>query len=91
MEKVFYDIHVVVSGNDVIYVPGGPLFEGDIEDYNGRCHVMCPWHSYMFDLETGKNEIGLQVNRSTTTGYNQSVTGCGFQRRHVVVTQRKLV
>jgi len=23
------------------------------------------------------------------TGYNQSVTGCGYQRRHVVVTQRK--
>jgi len=25
------------------------------------------------------------------TGYKQSVTGCGSQRRHVVVTQRKLV
>jgi len=25
------------------------------------------------------------------TGYNQRVTGCGSQRRHVVVTQRKLV
>jgi len=23
------------------------------------------------------------------TGYNQSVTGCGSQRRHVVVTQRE--
>jgi len=22
------------------------------------------------------------------TGYNQSVTGCGFQQRHVVVTKR---
>ena len=27
---------------------------------------------------------------SNLTGYNQSVTGCGSQRRHVVVTQRKL-
>jgi len=26
-----------------------------------------------------------------STGYNQSVTGCGSQRRHVVVTQRKLM
>lgn len=42
-------------------ISGGPLFDGDIEDYNGRCHVMCPWHSYMFDLETGQNEIGLRV------------------------------
>jgi len=25
------------------------------------------------------------------TGYNQRVTGCGSQRRHVVVTQRKLM
>ena len=25
------------------------------------------------------------------TGYNQSVTGCGSQRRLVVVTQRKLI
>ncbi|KAK7481465.1 hypothetical protein BaRGS_00027316 [Batillaria attramentaria] len=39
---------------------GGPLFEGDIEDYKGSCHVMCPWHAYMFDLKTGKNEIGLE-------------------------------
>ncbi|KAL4222088.1 hypothetical protein ACF0H5_018129 [Mactra antiquata] len=39
---------------------GGPLYQGDIEDYNGRGHVMCPWHSYMFDLETGNNEIGLK-------------------------------
>ncbi|KAJ8311476.1 hypothetical protein KUTeg_010831 [Tegillarca granosa] len=38
----------------------GPLYLGDIEDYKGSCHVMCPWHSYMFDLATGKNEIGLR-------------------------------
>jgi len=30
------------------------------------------------------------VFKIVTTGYNQSVTGCGSQRRHVVVTQRKL-
>ncbi|XP_063437765.1 Rieske domain-containing protein-like [Mytilus trossulus] len=39
---------------------GGPLYHGQIEDYNGRCHVMCPWHSYMFDLKTGTNDLGLQ-------------------------------
>ncbi|XP_069101788.1 uncharacterized protein [Argopecten irradians] len=39
---------------------GGPLFEGDIEDLNGRAHVMCPWHSYMFDLQTGKNNLGMK-------------------------------
>ena len=43
-------------------VAGGPLFEGDIEDYNGSPHVMCPWHAYLFDLKTGKNDIGLEVS-----------------------------
>jgi nitrite reductase (NADH) small subunit len=31
---------------------GGPLGEGMIED--GR--VVCPWHSYAFDLRTGEAE-----------------------------------
>ncbi|ESP01880.1 hypothetical protein LOTGIDRAFT_205126 [Lottia gigantea] len=39
---------------------GGPLYEGEIEDYKGSCHVMCPWHAFMFDLKTGTNDIGLK-------------------------------
>ncbi|XP_070178591.1 Rieske domain-containing protein-like [Littorina saxatilis] len=39
---------------------GGPLYEGDIEDYKGKAHVMCPWHAYMFDIKTGKSDIGLE-------------------------------
>ncbi|XP_035828496.1 uncharacterized protein LOC101860850 [Aplysia californica] len=39
---------------------GGPLYEGDIEDYKGSAHVMCPWHAYMFDLSTGNCDIGLK-------------------------------
>ncbi len=31
---------------------GGPLGEGSIED--GR--VVCPWHEYAFDLQTGVSE-----------------------------------
>ena len=31
---------------------GGPLGEGSIED--GR--LVCPWHSYSFDLKTGESE-----------------------------------
>ena len=34
-----------------------------------------------------KSKEKLNIN----TGYNQSVTGCGYERRHVVVTQRKLI
>jgi len=33
----------------------------------------------------------LQSFKARHTGYNQSVTGCGSQRKHVVVTQRKLI
>nr|KAI8752317.1 Rieske domain-containing protein-like [Biomphalaria glabrata] len=44
---------------------GGPLFEGDIEEYRGTCHIMCPWHAYMFELETGASEIGLKVALSS--------------------------
>lgn len=44
---------------------GGPLFEGDIEDYKGSYHVMCPWHAYMFDLSTGRSDIGLRVRHFT--------------------------
>jgi len=33
-----------------------------------------------------KTDLQIQI-----TGYNQSVTGCGSQRRHVVITQRKLM
>ncbi|CAL1538253.1 unnamed protein product [Lymnaea stagnalis] len=39
---------------------GGPLYEGDIEDYKGSCHVMCPWHAYMFELSSGTSDIGLR-------------------------------
>ena len=40
---------------------GGPLYEGDIEDYKGSPHIMCPWHGYMFSLENGRSEIGIMV------------------------------
>ncbi|XP_060083876.1 uncharacterized protein HI_0077-like [Ylistrum balloti] len=38
---------------------GGPLDEGDIEDIDGRWVVLCPWHFYDYDLETGKSSSGL--------------------------------
>ncbi|XP_033725016.1 uncharacterized protein HI_0077-like [Pecten maximus] len=38
---------------------GGPLDEGDIEDIDGRWVVLCPWHSYDYDLETGQSSSGL--------------------------------
>ena len=58
---------------------GGPLFNGDIEDYKGKACVACPWHGYMFDLESGKCEIGIRVSDDTTalTGVHVNIcTDC---------------
>ena len=46
---------------------GGPLFKGDIEDFNGRPHIQCPWHGYLFDAETGKNQLGIKVKQEFLT------------------------
>ena len=44
---------------------GGPLHQGDIEEYKGKSCLMCPWHGYMFDLKTGENpDIPIHVNIS---------------------------
>ncbi|KAK3095212.1 hypothetical protein FSP39_011614 [Pinctada imbricata] len=39
---------------------GGPLEQGDIEDLDGRLKIICPWHCYDFDLETGISSSGLK-------------------------------
>lgn len=38
---------------------GGPLEQGDIEDFDGELKIVCPWHSYDFDLKTGISSSGL--------------------------------
>lgn len=37
--------------------------QGDIEDFDGREKIVCPWHSYDFDLETGDSSYGLRVSQ----------------------------
>ncbi|XP_062845974.1 uncharacterized protein HI_0077 [Trichomycterus rosablanca] len=40
---------------------GGPLEQGDIEDLgDGRLALICPWHDFDFNLETGASSSGLQ-------------------------------
>lgn len=48
-----------------LWVPGGPLCEGDIEEVGGVLQVFCPWHDYDFDLRTGKSGTSLQVSDKT--------------------------
>jgi len=42
--------------------PGGPLYEGDIEECNGKTRIVCPWHGYAFDVQTGMTDFGLPVS-----------------------------
>ncbi|XP_688339.3 uncharacterized protein [Danio rerio] len=36
------------------YHSGGPLQEGDIEDFDGRTCIVCPWHKYKITLAEGE-------------------------------------
>jgi nitrite reductase/ring-hydroxylating ferredoxin subunit len=36
------------------YHMGGPLVQGDIEEFDGRLCVTCPWHRYKIDIKTGE-------------------------------------
>ncbi|PNW84055.1 hypothetical protein CHLRE_04g219450v5 [Chlamydomonas reinhardtii] len=37
----------------ICFHAGGPLGIGDIEDVNGRKCIVCPWHFYKIDVESG--------------------------------------
>nr|XP_012333048.1 Rieske domain-containing protein isoform X2 [Aotus nancymaae] len=37
------------------YHSGGPLHLGDIEDFDGRPCIVCPWHKYKITLATGES------------------------------------
>jgi len=43
----------VFAIDSVCFHAGGPLGIGDIEDVNGRPCIVCPWHYYKIDVETG--------------------------------------
>ncbi|XP_008049311.1 Rieske domain-containing protein isoform X2 [Carlito syrichta] len=36
------------------YHSGGPLHLGDIEEFDGRPCIVCPWHKYKITLATGE-------------------------------------
>ncbi|KAI0237155.1 hypothetical protein LSAT2_012373 [Lamellibrachia satsuma] len=39
---------------------GGPLYQGDIEDFGDKLQIICPWHGYTFDVHTGHNQLGIR-------------------------------
>lgn len=46
--------------------------QGDIEDFDGREKIVCPWHSYDFDLETGDSSYGLKVSQKEKRSINKT-------------------
>jgi len=43
-------------------VTGGPLYDGDIEECDGKTRIVCPWHGYAFDVQSGMTDFGLPVS-----------------------------
>ncbi|ESP05406.1 hypothetical protein LOTGIDRAFT_98133, partial [Lottia gigantea] len=54
------DIFIVKRNDDYFaldsfcYHAGGPLFNGDIEDYGGKACIKCPWHNFKICIDTGE-------------------------------------
>ncbi len=68
MDQVDEDILLVKDKNNDFYAidsrcshEGGPLEQGDIEDLGNKLVVVCPWHSFDFDLKNGTSSTGLKV------------------------------
>ena len=43
-------LHAIDS---ICFHAGGPLGVGEIEDLNGRSCIICPWHHYKIDIQSG--------------------------------------
>lgn len=50
--------------------------QGDIEDFDGREKIVCPWHSYDFDLETGDSSYGLKVSQKEKGVSKKIIDAC---------------
>lgn len=48
---------VIYAMDEFCYHEGGPLSAGDIEDWDGKACVKCPYHSYSISLEKGERFV----------------------------------
>ncbi|KAJ9456175.1 conserved hypothetical protein domain [Diplonema papillatum] len=69
--------------DNACYHHGGPLFMGDIEEYNSQTCIVCPWHCTKIALDTGVSLYeSVDVKRSLHTP--QAKVGGPRQRIHQV-------
>ncbi|GAX83392.1 hypothetical protein CEUSTIGMA_g10817.t1 [Chlamydomonas eustigma] len=65
------NLHAIDS---ICFHAGGPLGIGEIEDLNGKNCIICPWHHYKIDIETGEKyyQAGVWENGKMKPGAWQS-------------------
>jgi hypothetical protein len=49
---------------------GGPLLQGDIEDFAGHACLVCPWHRYKIELNTGVINTNAFCQQEPSTANN---------------------
>ncbi|GLC42375.1 Cytochrome c oxidase subunit 1 [Pleodorina starrii] len=73
--------------DSICFHAGGPLGIGDIEDVNGHKCLVCPWHFYKIDIQTGdKYYQGLEFKDGKMLGGEWKSNGVR-QRVHPVVEE----
>ncbi|GIL60283.1 hypothetical protein Vafri_14914 [Volvox africanus] len=73
--------------DSICFHAGGPLGIGDIEDVNGHKCLVCPWHFYKIDVETGdKYYQGFEFKDGKMLGGEWKSNGVR-QRVHPVIEQ----
>jgi len=68
------NIQKISAIDSVCYHLGGPLIEGDIEEIGSHMCIICPWHRYKLDLETGEAII-------TGSDTEDGICSKGFKQR----------
>jgi nitrite reductase/ring-hydroxylating ferredoxin subunit len=68
LDEIEEDILLVRAATNKFYAidarcshEGGPLDQGDIEELGEKLLIVCPWHSFDFDLKNGQSSTGLKV------------------------------
>ncbi|GIM12859.1 hypothetical protein Vretimale_16093 [Volvox reticuliferus] len=73
--------------DSICFHAGGPLGIGDIEDVNGHKCLVCPWHFYKIDVQTGdKYYQGVEFKDGKMLGGEWKSNGVR-QRVHPVIEQ----
>ncbi|MEQ2274027.1 hypothetical protein XENORESO_012684 [Xenotaenia resolanae] len=70
----------------ICYHTGGPLQNGDIEEFSGRLCIVCPWHKYKITLAEGEG-LYQAVDDPTVTPLRTHWRSKGVKQRIHKVTE----